>query len=73
MPYETMKDRLTTWGSDEASHQMVIFFGYDMKRLPDYAYGALAPPASDNCPDPTRGVEDLLEFDPPPHNGDPRT
>ena len=37
-----------------------------MKTLPDHAYEALAPPASDNCPDPTRGVEDLLEFNLPP-------
>ena len=66
MPYESMKDRLTTWGRDEAAHQMVLSFGYDMKRLPDHVYEALAPPASDNCPDPTRGVEDRLEFDLPP-------
>ena len=26
MPYEAMKDRLTTWGRDEAAHQMVLFF-----------------------------------------------
>ena len=43
MPYEAMKYRLTTWGRDEAAHQMVISFGYDMKRLPDHAYEALAP------------------------------
>ena len=66
MAYEAMKDWLTTPGRDEAAHQMVPSFGSDMKRLPDYAYEALAPPASDNCPDPTRGVEDLLEFDLPP-------
>ena len=72
MPYEAMKDRLTTWGRDEAAHQMVLSFGYDMKRLPDSAYEALSPPASDNCPDSTRRVEDLLELDPPPPNGNPR-
>ena len=66
MPYEAMKDRLTTWGRDEAAHQMLLSFGYDMKRLPDHAYEALAPPALDNCPEPTNGVEDLLEYDPPP-------
>ena len=65
MPYEAMKDRLTTWGSDDAAHQMVISLGYELKRLPDYAYEALAPPASDNCPDSTRGPEDLLEFNLP--------
>ena len=37
-----------------------------MKRLPEHAYEALAPAASDNCPDPTRGVDDVLEFDLPP-------
>ena len=66
MPYEAMGDRLTTWGSDEAAHQMVVPLGYDMKRLPDCAYEALVRPASDNCPDSTRGMEDLLEFDLPP-------
>ena len=66
MPYEAMKDRLTTWGRDEAAHQMLLSFGYDMKRLPDHAYEALAPPTLDNCPDPTKGVEDLLEYDLPP-------
>ena len=65
MSYEAMKDPLTTWGRDEAAHQMVLTFGYDIKRLPDYAYEALAPPASDNCPNRTRGVDDLLEFDLP--------
>ena len=72
MPYEAMKDRLTTWGRDKAAHQMVLSFGYDMKRLPDNAYEALARPAFDNCPDSTRGVEDLLKLDLPPNNGDPR-
>ena len=66
MPYEAMKDRLTTWGRDEAAHQMVLSFGYDMKRLPDNAYEALSRPASDNCSDSTRRVEDLLELDLPP-------
>ena len=66
MPYEAMKDRLTTWGRDEAAHQMVLAFGYDMKRLPDHAYEALAPPTLDDCPDSTKGVEDLLEYDLPP-------
>ena len=66
MPYDAMKDRLTTWGRDEAAHQMHLSFGYDMKRLPDHAYEALAAPAFDNCPDPKRGVEDLLEYDLPP-------
>ena len=66
MPYEAMKDRLTTWGRDEAAHQMLLSFGYDMKRLPDHAYEVLAPPALDNCPDPTKGMEDLLEYDLPP-------
>ena len=45
---------------------MLLSFGYDMKRLPDHPYEALAPPALDNCPDPTKGVEDLLEYDLPP-------
>ena len=72
MPYEAMKDRLSTWGRDEAADQMLPFFGYDMKRLPDHAYEALAPPALDNCPDPTKGLEDLLEYNLPPQNGDPR-
>ena len=66
MLYEAMKDRLTTWGRDEAVHEMLLSFGYDMKRLPDHAYEALAPPALDNSPDPTKGVEDLLEYDFPP-------
>ena len=66
MPYEAMKDRLTTWGRDGAAHQMLLSLGYDMKRLPDHAYEALTAPAFDNCPDPTRGVEDLLEYDLPP-------
>ena len=66
MPYEAMKDRLTTWGRDEAAHQMVLSFGYGMKRLQFDAYEALARPVSDNCPDSTRGVGDLLEFDLPP-------
>ena len=42
---------------------MLLSFGYDMKRLPDHAYEALAAPAFDNCPDPTRGVEELFEYD----------
>ena len=57
MPYEAMKDQPTTWGRDEAAHQMLLSFGYDMKRLPDHAYEALAPPALDNCSDPTKGPE----------------
>ena len=36
MPYDAMKDRLTTWGKDEAAHHMVLSFGYDMKRLQLY-------------------------------------
>ena len=63
MPYEAMKDRLTTWGRDEGAHQMVLSFGYDMKRLQFDAYEAPARPVSDNCPDSTSGAEDLLEFD----------
>ena len=47
MPYEAMKDRLITWGRDEAAQQMVLSFGYDMKRLPDNAYEALSRPAVD--------------------------
>ena len=65
MPYEAMKDRLTTWGRDEAAHHMVLSFGYDTKRFQFDAYQALARAVADNSPHSTRGVEDLLELDLP--------
>ena len=37
-----------------------------MKRLPYNAYEALSRPASDNCSDSTRRVQDILELDLPP-------
>ena len=66
MPYEAMKDRMTTWGRDEAAHQMVLSFGYNMKRLQLDTYEAVPRPVADNSPDSIRGVEDLFESDLPP-------
>ena len=66
MPYEAIKDQLTTWKRNETAHQMVPSFGYDMKRLQFDAYESRARPVSDNSLDSTRGAEDLLEFNLPP-------
>ena len=51
MLYEAMRNRLTTWGRDEAAHQMVLFFGYDMKRLQFDTHESPACPVAHNSPD----------------------
>ena len=66
MPYEAMKDRLTTWERDEDAHQMLLVFQYDMKHLDLEKYERLPRPVADDTTDSTMAVEDLLELDLPP-------
>ena len=63
MLYDEMKGRLTTWGRDEAAHQMVPSIRIQHEEARDGQYEALARPVAHNSPVSTRGVGDHLEWE----------